>query len=128
VAICEQKILRALKCSDSTELQTSEIKDMLEIIVQVVDALDRGITKEQIDAVYGEGFVALFSLAVKEMRYDYRIIRRDEIVNYLANSKVTECIEHLLRAFLVKGCDVDFICDKLEPYRIGVQCTKFVRE
>lgn len=65
--------------------------------------------------MYGDGYDGMFSRAVKDTRYDHRIIMRANIVSILANSTVKECIEHLLRAFLVKGRDVDFICDKLAP-------------
>lgn len=44
VAICEQKIKRALRIADNAEHRTIEIQDLLEVIVQVVDAVDNGIT------------------------------------------------------------------------------------
>ena len=68
------------------EHKTKEIEELLEVIVQVTDALDVGITSEQFDQIYDDGFIGKFSLAVKDMRYDHRIIQRDHIVSILSKS------------------------------------------
>ena len=47
------------------------------------------------------------------MPLEQKINMRDNIVVQLANNEHKEAIKHLLRAFLVKNREVDFICTKI---------------
>ena len=124
VQVCVLKIRKAMASPERAE----EIADLLEVVVQVVEALDRGITEDNFDSVYDQGFQAAFAKAVKELRFDYRAIVLEQIISQLAESDVRQCIEHLLRAFLVKGRNVDFICKEVSAETIAAQCQTFVHE
>ncbi len=76
VAICMRKVQQAMQKTDRAE----EIQHLFDVIVQVVDALGRGIEEEKPDSIYGDGYLAVFSRAIADMRLDHKMIMRESIV------------------------------------------------
>ena len=77
VQICVLKIRKAMGNPE----RAPEISDLLEVIVQVVEALERGITEDNFDSVYDQGFQAAFARAVKDLRFDHRAIVLEQIIS-----------------------------------------------
>jgi len=120
VTVCLLKVRQAMRCSE----RAPEIQSLLDVIVQVVEALQRSITESRIDGGQDEEFAR----ALRHTRLDIKLALRDSIVNTLAGSDVAEAICHLLRAFLVKNYEVDFICLHMAPEAVAHQSRVFLQE
>ena len=68
-----------------------------------------------------------FTKAIVGMTTEQQVNMRDNIILQLAKDN-QEALAHLLRAFLVKNRDVEFIRQKVTPQLISNQCKIFVRE
>ena len=108
------------------ESRADDAKDMLEIIVQVVDALDRSIDTSAKGPVDSSGFMHDLEKAVQKMTLEIKLQLRTNIISMLINSEGSEPEAHLLRAFLVKRREVDFICEKMQPALIEKECFDFI--
>lgn len=108
--------------------RAEDIKELLDIIVQVVDALSRGIEDDRPDSIYGQDYNANFLRVIMGMNLDHKSFVRRNIVTYLSNCEIKEGIQNLLRAFLVKNRDVDFIYEHLSGEIVEKQCLHFVTE
>lgn len=108
--------------------RAEDIRELLDIVVQVVDALSRGIEDDRPDSIFGQDNSANFLRVMKDMSLENKTFVRRNIVSYLSNCEVKEGIKNLLRAFLVKNRDVDFIYEHLSSDIVESQCLHFVKE
>ena len=99
----------------SSEERAEFIRDQLDLVVQIVDTLESSILGESDPAIDSTGFRDDFVQACKRMPLNQKLTMRDNIVTQLSDSEHKEAIKHLLRAFLVKNREVDFICLKISP-------------
>ena len=82
------------------------------MIVQIIDSLETAILGEK-EAYDSAGFMETFRNVVTRMNLEQKLNMRDNIVLQLAQQESQEAIKHLLRAFLVKNREVEFICQKI---------------
>ena len=116
-------------CNDNSALD--EIEDLLNIIVQIVDTLDSSIKESGAKVLAANGSnsdLASLQKSFLEMRLDQRLVLRDNFVVQLAQSEVKEAVSHLVRCFLNKSKDIDFICQQVAPSLISTQCKDFLRK
>ena len=108
--------------------RAEDIQELLDIVVQVVDALSRGIEDDRQDSIYGQDYNASFLREIMKMKLDHKTHVRTNIVAYLSNCEVKEGIKNLLRAFLIKNRNVDFIYERLSDEIVESQSLHFVTE
>lgn len=108
--------------------RAEDIQELLDIVVQVVDALSRGIEDDRQDSIYGQDYNASFLREIMKMELDHKTHVRTNIVAYLSNCEVKEGIKNLLRAFLIKNRNVDFIYERLSDEIVESQSLHFVTE
>ena len=115
VHICLKKISHQHNCEASFD----DIKYLLEVIVQAVEAVDTAIVSPNDSkvtiAVDTSSFMPILSKAVSELSLEQRLTLRNNLIAQLADSDVKEAISYVLQNFMFKNKEVDFICQTVSP-------------
>lgn len=133
VHICLEKIKHCHSKVAGQQNKIDEIRDLLELILQVIEAVDLAVvaprdSKASI-AIRDYSYLPLFAKAIEDLNLEQRLSLRNNLTTQLANCRdVPEAINHVLQVFLFKKKDVDFICQKISPEAIQRQCSIFVNE